>query len=125
MVYFYFKKDGVSIEERNAPHKLLKPVMFVESNGKEEERSKSFFNRPEAAEIYLLVERLAADKFELNRIGVICMYQAQASLVRELLTSSRSLRKAQKKSDIDFGKVPISLLFSPPLFLFIRLECRQ
>ena len=37
MVYFYFKKDGVSIEERNAPHKLLKAVVFVETNGKEKE----------------------------------------------------------------------------------------
>ena len=108
-----------------APHKLLKPVMFVNTHGTEEQRSKSYFNRSEALEMYLLVERLADDGFKLDRIGVICMYEAQTNLVKEFFSSSSTFRKVQKKPDLDLGKVPISLLFCHPNFLFIRLKCLQ
>ena len=108
----------MSIEERIAPHKLLEPVMFVQVNGKEEARSKSYFNRVEAAEIYLLVERLADDGVLLENIGVICMYQAQTNFVKEFFGSALAFRKVQKKSDLDFEKVPVSLLFFHPIFLF-------
>ena len=81
--------------------------MFVQSNGIEEVRSTTYFNRPEAAEIYLLLQRLADDGMELDRIGVICMYEAQSILVKEFIENSSILRKVEGKPDRDFGKVLI------------------
>ena len=63
------------------------PAM-LEAGSREEHRNESCVNLHEAGFIVDLVARLLANGLDVSHIGVICLYKAQETLIRELLLTA-------------------------------------
>ena len=49
-------------------------LAFISSNGREEKRHSSFFNRPEALQIVVRAKELVLSGVEAKDIGIICLF---------------------------------------------------
>ena len=101
-------RDGVTAADRPPVVPGLPPVVLCRSDGAGGERtdaSGSVYNEHEARAAAAIVRMLVNDhEVAPERIGVICLYRAQAALVRRLLGNASS----GDAGDSGCGDVPVS-----------------
>ncbi|KYR02991.1 hypothetical protein DLAC_00477 [Tieghemostelium lacteum] len=88
--------DGISSCERPNMVPTLPPVGFCEvEDGKEIQLDGSYYNEAESNVVCRLIEIFVEKGIQLDQIGVICLYKAQAFKINEILEKKYKSRSTQ------------------------------